>query len=80
MKNFELAFLIACIAALGTWIFSEKYEAHAVLAVMGLLAVASIHILWTQEEKIYRIFASISLTVLSATVGIVLLRLLGLNG
>ncbi|MES4992379.1 hypothetical protein ABVB70_18740 [Agrobacterium radiobacter] len=80
MKAFELVFNIAACAALGVWLFSDKYQAEAVLAMICCLAIASIYILMTQREKIYRIFASISLSVIAATVGIVLLRLSGITG
>lgn len=80
IRKFELVFIIVASAALGNWLFSDKYQAESVFTMICCLAIASIYILLTQPGKIYRIFASFSLTVIAAIVGIVVLRLSGMTG
>ncbi|MDR6671212.1 hypothetical protein [Rhizobium sp. 1399] len=80
MKKLELVFNISGFVALATWILSDEYSAYGALASICYLAIASIYLLLTSQEKIYRLFASISLTVISAALGIALLRMSGLTG
>lgn len=80
IRFIELLFIIAGFVALGTWLFSDQYENQSALAMIISLTIASVYILLTNKEKIYRIFASASLTVIAAAVGIALLRWYGLTG
>lgn len=78
MEKLELAFLLSGVAALGTWLFSKDYEAYGLLGMIFLLTLASVYLLMTKQEKLYRIFASFSLTVICAALGIAFLRMSGL--
>ncbi|MDH6297821.1 hypothetical protein CFBP5507_24375 (plasmid) [Agrobacterium salinitolerans] len=80
MKTLEFVWLICGILALGTWLYSDEYGAHAAFAAICSLAGASIYLLLRSKEKVYRLFACISLTVISAALGIALLRMVGLGG
>lgn len=65
--------------ALAAWIWSEKYWVYGAIASICLLALASIYLLLTSQEKVYRLFASISLTVITAALAVALLRMSGLT-
>jgi hypothetical protein len=80
LPKLELVFVIGAFLALGTWLYSDEYRAHGALVTIILLAVASIYILLTSKERVYRLYACISLTVISAAIGVVLLRLSGMLG
>ncbi len=80
MKKLELGFVICGFVALGTWLYSVEYRAYGALAVICLLLIASIYLLLTSKEKVYQLFACISLTVISAAIGIALLQMSGLTG
>lgn len=80
MQKLELVFVICSFVALGTWLFSDEYRVYGALAMICFLGIASIYLLLTSKERIYRLFACISLTVISAAIGIALLRVSGLSG
>ncbi|NSZ61102.1 hypothetical protein FY133_24025 (plasmid) [Agrobacterium tumefaciens] len=80
MKTLELVWLICGILALGTWLYSDEYGAHGDFAVICSLAGVSIYLLLRSKEKVYRLFACVSLTVISAALGVALLRMVGLAG
>lgn len=79
LKKLELVFIASGFVALATWILSDEYWAYGAIASICFLALASIYLFLTSQEKIYRLFVSISLTVITAALGIALLRMSGLS-
>ncbi|AQS65416.1 MULTISPECIES: hypothetical protein [Rhizobium/Agrobacterium group] len=80
MQKLELVFFVCGLLALGTWLYSNEYWAYGALATIFLLMIASIHLLLTSKEQVYRFFACISLAVIAAATGVALLRMSGLTG
>lgn len=80
LKKLELVFAICGSIALGTWLYRGDYQSYGALAMICLLGMASIYLLMTSRERVYRLFACISLTVIFAAIGIALLRMSGLTG
>ena len=80
LQKLELVFVICGFVALGTWLYSGEYRAYGALATICFLGIASVYLLLTSKERVYRLFACISLTVISAAIGIALLRMSGLTG